>query len=151
MITAETKGDQGGLDLGVDEQDWAAVKLLVDELEQELAEHRNHLLFRISVWYMSVRVFKRAETNKLILREPTPRDRQFHRALLSFLKGSGELLLMELRNESSVNPKEIGIRFEDFSASVQELAYSEREHYGDMTEQRRNEILKDAFGQGPGL
>ena len=66
MITAETKGDQGGLDLGVDEQDWAAVKLLVDELEQEL-------------------------------------------------KGSGELLLMELRNESSVNPKEIGIRFEDFS------------------------------------
>ena len=46
---------------------------------------------------------------------PAPRDRQFHRALLSFLKGSGELLLMELRNESSVNPKEIGIRFEDFS------------------------------------
>lgn len=138
---------QEDFNFAVDEKDWAAVKLLLEELEEELAERRSHLLFRVNVWVMSVRVFKRVEDRKMVIGNPTKRDRDYHRAMLGFLKGYGELLLMELERQDKADPKNIGMTFEDFAASVQGLRYAEREWYGDMTEARREEILGNVFGK----
>jgi hypothetical protein len=147
MPAAAPNGFQEDFEFGVDEQDWAAVKLLTDELEEELAERRNHLLFRISVWLLAVRVFKKSETRKIVLRTPSDRDKTYHRALLGFLKGYGEMLLMELGRQNAMDSKDIGVSFEDFSASVEELRLSEREWYGDMTQARREEIFLNVFGE----
>lgn len=131
----------------VDERDWSAVKLLVEELEQELAERRNHLLFRITAWYFALKVFKRVESEKLIQRPAIERDTEYHRAMLAFLRGCGEILVLELKKHEDIDPQQIGLTFGDFSATVEELRISERERYGDMAQSRREEILNDVFGQ----
>ncbi len=142
-----TTPTQQELEYKVDERDWTAVKLLVEELEQELAERRSHLLFRITGWYFALKVFRRVESEKLILRAPMERDLEYHRAMLAFLRGCGEILVLELKKHEDIDPKRIGLSFADFSAMVEELKMSERERYGDMTKARRDEILSDVFGQ----
>lgn len=137
---------QKEFDYQVDERDWSAVKLLVEELEQELAERRNHLLFRITAWYFAVRVFKRVQKDKIVLREPVERDSKYHKAIIAFLRGCGEVLLVELSNHQEVDPQKVGIGYADLAAMVEELKISEREWYGDMTQSRRAEILNDVFG-----
>ena len=131
----------------VDERDWSAVRLLVEELEQELAERRTHLLFRITAWYFALKVFKRVENEKTVLRPPTERDSKYHKAMLAFLRGCGEMLLVELGNHQEIDPAQIGIGFADLAAMVEDLKMTEREWYGDMTKSRRAEILTDVFGQ----
>lgn len=148
---AHQSATQEDFNFATDEQDWSAVKLLVDELEQELAERRSNLLFRISVWYMAVRVFRRVEERKLLLRAPSERDLAYHRAVLGFLRGCGELLLLELQRQTESDPRHIGVEFRDFEASVADLRYAERERYGDMKEERRAQILDDVFGAIPSL
>ncbi len=131
----------------VDERDWSAVKLLVEELEQELAERRNHLLFRITAWYFALRVFKRVESSKMVLKQPIERDIKYHRAITAFLRGCGEVLLVELGTHQDIDPQRVGISYADLAAIVEELRIAEREWYGGMTESRRSEILNDVFGQ----
>jgi hypothetical protein len=137
---------QSEFDYKVDERDWSAVRLLVEELEQELAQRRSHLLFRITAWYFSIKVFKRVETEKMILKAPTERDTKYHRAMLAFLRGCGEVLAVELGNHTEVDPQKIGISYANFSAMVEDMRMSERQWYGDMTGSRRAEILHDVFG-----
>jgi len=64
VTTAQTQQE---LEYKVDERDWTAVRLLVEELEQELAERRNHLLFRITAWQFALKVFRRVESEKLVI------------------------------------------------------------------------------------
>lgn len=139
--------EQRELEYKIDARDWSAVKLLVEELNEELIQRRNHLLFRVTGWYFALKVFRRVESEKMVLKQPQERDSNYHRAILAFLKGCGEMLLVELGNHQDIDPSKIGIGFSDMAAMVEELRMSEREWYGDMTESRRAEILNDVFGQ----
>jgi len=130
----------------IDERDWGAVKLLIEELKQELAARRSHLLFRITAWYFALKVFKRVEIDKIVLKEPGERDLKYHKAIIAFLRGCGELLLVDLDSHQEIDPQHIGIGYGDLAAMVEELKISERERYGDMTQSRREEILNDVFG-----
>lgn len=141
-----TTKDQPEFEYKVDERDWSAVKLLIEELEQELAERRNHLLFRVSAWCFAVKIFKRVESEKIVLRTPAERDSKHHKAMIAFLRGCGEILLVELTAQQEIDPMRVGISFADLAAMVEELKISEREWYGDMTKARRAEILNDVFG-----
>lgn len=123
------------------------MKMLLDEFERELSERRTALLARLSVWKMALRIFKRCTADKMILREGSRRDSEYHKAILAFLKGTGLLLQGELQRQQDIDPKHIGVRFEDFAAAVTELEYQEREWYGDMTEELRGQILADVFGR----
>jgi len=130
-----------------DERDWSAVKLLVEELKEELAQRRNHLLFRISGWHFTLKVFRRVESEKMVLRAPQERDTKYHKAMLAFLRGCGEMLLLELDAQQKIDPQSVGFTYADMAAVVEELKMRERELYGDMTESRRAEILQNVFGQ----
>jgi hypothetical protein len=141
-----TTTNQPEFDYKVDERDWSAVKLLVEELEQELAEKRNHLLFRMTAWCFALKVFKRVESEKMVLRDPSERDSKYHRAMIAFMRGCGEILLVELGAHQEIDPVRVGISFPDLAAMVEEMRISEREWYGDMTPERSAEILNDVFG-----
>ena len=145
MITAAPP--QQEFDYRIDERDWSAVKLLVEELKQELAEQRNHLLFKITGWYFAMKVFKRVEAEKMVVGTPQDRDFKYHKAMLAFLRGCGEVLLVELSAHQEVDTAKLGMSYADLQAMVEELKISERERYGDMTANRRAEILDDVFGQ----
>ena len=83
----------------------------------------------------------------MVLRTPQDRDAKYHKAMLAFLRGCGELLLLELDVQQKIDPQYIGIPYADIAAVVEELKMAEREFYGDMTESRRAEILQNVFGQ----
>ncbi|MEZ5386604.1 MAG: hypothetical protein R3F13_13915 [Prosthecobacter sp.] len=135
------------LDFGVDERDWGAMKMLLDEFERELSERRTALLARLSIWKMAVRILKRSTTDKMILKTPSQRDYDYHHAILGFLKGTGLLLQGELKRHQNIDPENIGVSYEDLAAMVSELEYQEREWYGDMTDEFRDRMLADVFAQ----
>jgi hypothetical protein len=134
------------LDYAVDQSDWFAVKLLIDEIERDINERRRALLFRMAVWFSAVRVFRNVEARRMLGEDPTTRDRLYHRGILAFLKGSGEMLVVELRRHSEIDTRQIGVSHADLDACVEDLRLSEAEWYSDMTGARRNEILADVFG-----
>jgi hypothetical protein len=143
--TVTTPQTQQELEYKVDERDWSAVKLLVEEMKEEMAERRNHLLFRITAWHFTLKVFRRVENEKMVLRSPQERDAKYHKAMLAFLRGCGEILLLELGVQQDIDSQSVGISYADMAAVVEELKMTEREWYGDMTEARRDEILKNVF------
>jgi len=126
--------------------DWAAVKILIEEVEEEIAARRSHLLFRVNAWLLALRIFRRIEEKKLILSDPVPRDQEYHKAFTAMLLGQGELLLLELRRHQEIDSINIGVPFEDIAAQVEELRYDDRSRYGGMTSERRKEILREVFG-----
>ena len=126
--------------------DWVAVKILIEEVDEEIAARRSHLLFRVNAWILALRIFRKIEERKLILSDPVPRDSEYHRAFLSLLFGQGQMLLVELKRHEEIDSQHIGVPFEDIAAEVEELRYDYESRYGDMTAARRKEILREVFG-----
>jgi hypothetical protein len=126
--------------------DWVAVKILIDEVEEEIAARRSHLLFRVNAWILALRIFRRIEERKFILSEPAPRDSEYHKAFTALLEGQGQVLLIELKRHEEIDSHNIGIPFEDISAQVDELRYDYESRYGDMTPARRSGVLREVFG-----
>jgi hypothetical protein len=126
--------------------DWVAVKILIDEVEEEISARRSHLLFRVNAWILAIRIFRRIEERKLILSEPAPRDTEYHKAFTALLCGQGQVLLIELKRHEEIDSHNIGVPFEDIAAQVDELRYDYESRYGDMTLARRTDILREVFG-----
>ena len=66
--------------------------------------------------------------------------------MLSFIVGSGEILILELESHKQIDPVHIGMPFESVTATLQELRYDLRMWHSDMTQDRRAEILQNVFG-----
>ncbi len=135
-----------GDDFAVDPKDWIPALILQADLEKEMAEKRVHLLRRLATWLSLLAILRRLEQEKMIATEATPRDMKYHRAILSFIVGAGEILLLELESHKTIDPIHIGMPFENVLATMQELRYNLRMWHGDMSDERRTEILQDVFG-----
>lgn len=131
-----------------DPKDWMALRMLLDEIDEEMRMQREALLMRVAQWLVAHSIFRKVEKRKLVMSTPGVRDLEFHDALASSLIGAGKLLVLELREHSEIDPKYIGIRFEDFRATV---AGVERDHllwHSGMTEEREEAILGALFNEG---
>lgn len=146
MPTTTTAAQQELLSYNPESPDWVAVKILLNEVDEEIAARRSHVLFRLSAWLLALRIFRRIEQRKFILTEPVARDIDYHHAFLSLLLGQGDILLLELKRHEDSEPEAIGIPFADVLAQVEELRYDQISRYGDMTEERRAAILREVFG-----
>jgi hypothetical protein len=133
-------------DFSADPKDWVPALLLQADLEKELAEKRLHLLRRLATWLSLITIFRRLEHDKMIVESPTARDYKYHKAMLSFIVGSGEILILELESHKQIDSVNIGMPFESVAATLQELRYDLRMWHSDMTDDRRAQILKDVFG-----
>ena len=132
----------------MDPKDWVPVKMLLQEMEKELVERRMHLLRRLATWLNAVAIFKRIEHRKIIAVEGpvSHRDLEFHRALLTLLLGLGENLVLELKDHRKIDPENIGLKFEDVLAMVEEMRMDYQTFHGGMTEAKRDTVLSDVFG-----
>lgn len=133
-------------DFASDPKDWVPAMMLASDLEREIAERRLHLLRRLSTWYNLIHVFRRIEDEQMIKKQASQRDYQYHRALLSFIVGVGELLVLELANHNSIDPENIGVSFGAVEAQLGELRDDVRMWHGGMTAARKEQILCDVFG-----
>jgi hypothetical protein len=143
MLATENQMD---LAYAIEKPDWVALKILTEEIQDELAQNRHNLLYCLSNWFMAVTIFKRFEERQMVMAEPTPRDRHYHRTSLTGMLANGEKLLHELARHQDVDTKNVGIELSDVQASVEELRLSYAEWFSDMKPERKAAILKGVFG-----
>jgi hypothetical protein len=130
----------------IENPDWVALKILTEEIQDELAQNRHNLLYSLSNWLMSVTIFKRFEERQMVIAEPGERDRGYHRAILTGVLANGEKLLHELNRHQKIDPKNIGVELRDVESTVNELRLCYQEWFADMKPERKKAILKEVFG-----
>jgi DNA-binding MarR family transcriptional regulator len=138
----------GQMDLAysIEKPDWVALKILTEEIQDELSQNRYNLLYCLSNWFMAVTIFKRFEERQMVIPEPSQRDKDYHRVVLTGILANGEKLLHELTRHQEVDTKNIGIQLVDVEAAVNEIRLCYAEWFGQMKPERQKAILKEAFG-----
>jgi hypothetical protein len=129
--------------------DWVALKILTEEIQDELAQNRHNLLYSLSNWLMSVAIFKRFEERQMVLSEPSDRDKAYHRVVLTGVLANGEKLVHELLRHNQIDPKNVGVELGDVQSTVNDLRLCYAEWFSDMKQERKETILREVFGVNP--
>ena len=130
----------------IENPDWVALKVLTEEIQDELSQNRDNLLYSLSNWLMSVTIFKRFEERQMIAADPGERDRSYHRVILTGVLANGEKLLHELRRHQEIDPKNVGVEMADVQSTVNDLRLCYAEWFNDMKPERKRTILNQVFG-----
>lgn len=126
---------------------WHAVDFLVDFPSRE---KRLGLLTETVAWIAGISFFRQTETKTHYLGEPTELDKRYHKSVLAALIAEGERLLTRIAEAGGLPENPDGLRAADIDALVEELRNTQAQWYGDMTSERRAQILKDLFDVAPG-
>lgn len=121
---------------------WNAVDFMVDF---NIREKRLGILMETFGWITAVAFFRRAESETHYLSEPSELDERYHRSILAALIAEGERLLTRILLAGGLPRNAEGIKTEDIAATQEELRNTQAQWYGDMTAERRAQILKDLF------
>jgi hypothetical protein len=121
---------------------WSAVDFMVDF---HTREKRLGLLTETVGWVAAIALFRETETQTHYLAEPSDHDRRRHRAILAALIAQGERLLTRIQAVGGLPENLDGLKTTDVDAMVEELRNTHLQWYGDMTPQRREQILKELF------
>jgi hypothetical protein len=107
------------------------------------------LLTETLAWIAAVAFFRHTETESHYLAEPTDLDQRYHKSLLAALVAEGERLLTRIFRSGGLPANLDGVKTEDIDAMVEELRNTQAQWYGDMTSERRAQILKEVFDVPP--
>jgi len=121
---------------------WNAVDFMVDF---HTREKRLGLLTETLGWVASLALFRETETQTHYLNSPTSEDRRRHRTVLAALIAEGERLLQRAHDAGGLPENLDGIKTADLDAMVEELHTTQLQWEGDMTQLRREQILKELF------
>ena len=100
-------------------------------------------------WVASVALFRETETQTHYLNPPTSEDRWQHKTLLAALIAEGQRLLRRAHAAGGLPKNLDGLKTADLDAMVEELRTTQTQWEGDMTSQRREQILKELFDVAP--
>jgi hypothetical protein len=145
-VVAQQDTAQMDLAYSLERPDWVALKILTEEIQEELSQNRHNLLYCLSNWFMAVTIFKRFEERQMVMAEPIARDKEYHRVALTGLLANGEKLLHELSRHHEVDTKNVGIELGDVQSAINEFRLSYVEWFGDTKPERKEAILKEVFG-----
>ena len=121
---------------------WTAVDFMVDF---HTRAKRLGLLTETLGWVASVALFRETETQTHYLNPPTSEDRRQHKTLLAALIAEGQRLLRRAYAAGGLPKNLDGLKTADLDAMVEELRTTQIQWEGDMTSQRREQILKELF------
>jgi|ERR1051325_6049474 hypothetical protein len=125
---------------------WNAVDFMVDFHSRK---KRLGLLTETLAWVGSVALFRETETQTHYLSVPTSADRRRHKTALASLVAEGERLLGRALDAGGLPKNLDGIKTTDLDAMVEELRTTQLQWEGDLTPQRREQILKELFDVAP--
>jgi len=125
---------------------WNALDFMVDF---HTRAKRLGLLTETLGWVASVALFRETETQTHYLNPPTSDDRRHHKTLLATLIAEGQRLLRRTHDVGGLPKNLDGIQTADLDAMVEELRTTQLQWEGDMTPQRRDQILKELFDVPP--
>jgi hypothetical protein len=121
---------------------WDAVGWVVKQNTHDVIDRRYGLLPEVVSWFKSLAMFRDAERDLMILKEPTSHDRDFHKTVLALLIAQGERLRVQLAAAGGMGENESGITVADFESALEHLYDTQSDWHGEMTPDRKAEILK---------
>jgi hypothetical protein len=127
---------------------WQAVGLVLDQNAHDLRARRYGRLQEVVSWFKGIDLFREAEFEGMIQRQPRPLDRRYHKTWLAALIADGERLLTEIRRAGGLPRNSTGIKLSDVEATVEELRDTQAEWHGSLSVGRRSELLQQLF-HGP--
>ena len=125
---------------------WSAVAFMLDFQSRE---KRLGLLTETLAWFTCVAFFRRTESETHYLAQPKELDRRYHKSILASLIAQGERVLTRIQQAGGLPENIEGVKAEDVDATVEELRNTQVQWYGDMTPQRREDILREIFHVPP--
>jgi hypothetical protein len=121
---------------------WDAIDFVV---EFHTRRKRLGLLTETLAWVGALALFRETEAQTHYLSEPSSDDQRQHKAILAALIAEGERLLTRIHAANGLPENLDGIKTADVDAMVDELRNTQIQWYGDMTPQRREQILAELF------
>ena len=128
---------------------WQAVGMVIDQNTRDLLAKRYGLLHETISWFKAIELFRAAELERMIEREPTAIDRRHHKTWLARLIAEGERLVTEIQAHGGLGRNQSGIKLSDVEATVEELYSTQAQWHGRMTKQRKAELWKKVFHVAP--
>jgi hypothetical protein len=130
---------------------WDAVGWVVTQNTRDVIDRRYGLLPEVVSWFKSLGMFRDAERELMILKEPTLQDRAFHKTVLALLIAQGERLRVGLAAADGIGENETAITLADFESALEHLYDTQSVWHGEMTADRKAEILQGVLhGKGAG-
>jgi hypothetical protein len=117
---------------------WQAVGLVIDLNTKDHLAGRYGVVQDLVAWFKAIRLFRDAEDEQMILREPSPADLRQHRTWLASLIAEGERLLTEAQALPGLPEGVVRFTLNDVEAAVENLRTDERI-------EQRAEILNAVF------
>ena len=124
---------------------WQAVGLVIDLNTKDHLAGRYGVVQDLVAWFKAIRLFRDAEDEQMILREPSPSDLRQHRTWLASLVAEGERLLTEARALDGLPEGVVRFNLSDVEAAVENLRTDERMWHGSISREQRAEVLKAIF------
>jgi hypothetical protein len=124
---------------------WQAVGLVIDLNAKDHLAGRYGVVQDLVAWFKSIRLFRNAEDEQMILREPAPIDLRQHRTWLASLIAEGERLLTEAQTQGGLPEGAVRFTLSDVEAAIENLRTDERIWHGSMSRQQRAENLNSVF------
>ena len=124
---------------------WQAVGLVLDQNASDLRTRRYGRLQEVVCWFKGIDLFRRAETELMIERKPTPADKRYHKTCLAGLLAEGERLLTEIRREGGLPRNSSRIKLTDVEATVEELYDTQAEWHGSLKPAQRAALFRQIF------
>ena len=124
---------------------WRAVGLVIDQNTKDHLAGRYGVIHELVAWFKAIRLFRQAEDDQMILREPSPLDLRQHRTWLTNLVAEGERLLTEAEAMEPLPKGAVPFTLDDVRAALENLRTDERLWHGEMSAEERTRILNLVF------
>ena len=125
---------------------WQAVGRVIDQNQRDFLAGRYSLAEDILAWFKAVDLFRDAQDERMILREPTSDDLRQHKTWVASLIAEGERLVTEALARGGLAEGAARFKLADVEATLEMLYLGQREWHGPkMPDTRRREILKAVF------
>lgn len=117
---------------------------LIREVSRE--EQGELLAKRLFQWDLAVRQFRKTETKRITLGNPTAADLESHALCLHGLLAIGHALVLRSKEVSPDELARFGIRPEEIETYVEELEQSFREWHHHFSEEDLQKVRRGIFG-----
>ena len=123
---------------------WRAVGRFAQVLEAEIHARRNPFAARVVTWLNLFRICRDLEEELLLTPQPAADDLPIHRALLSTAIASGERLLLDCQDPSSLAPLDLSP--DALRAKLESLRITFDQWHTELKPERQEAILREVFG-----
>jgi hypothetical protein len=123
---------------------WRTAGQVADVLDAQVKSRQHPYIARIVSWFNLCRVCQDFEEQLLLTDPPLADEKQLHGALLSTAIASGERLLLEDQDATSLSP--INLTPDALRAKLESLRITYEQWHTEINPQRQAAVLKEVFG-----